>query len=75
MRLDPLAYLGVEIDASLYYRSEDGPDLDDGFHAMLQYGVLFPLGGLGYMANQNLNGVALDTSSAQIVRLFLGIGY
>jgi hypothetical protein len=44
---------------------------------MLQYGVFFPLGGLDYpsgvaAANPSVN---LDTSAAQIVRLFLGVAY
>ena len=42
---------------------------------MLQYGVLFPLGGLGYLENQTVNNVKPDISSAQIVRLFLGVAY
>ncbi len=76
--------LGVEIDLSLYYQSRDGSLNDDptkigGFYAMLQYGVLFPLGGLGWMSRQVSDAQAantsLDTSSAQIVRLFLGVAY
>ena len=44
--------LGLELDFSLYYQSKDGslndnPDKMGGFFTMLQYGVLFPLGGLG----------------------------
>jgi uncharacterized protein (TIGR04551 family) len=59
--------LGVELDLSLYFRSEDGPELDDGFHAMAQYGVLFPMGGLAYNhGNQNLD-------TAQTLRLVLGV--
>ena len=41
--------LGIEIDASLYFHSEGGPQLTDGFQAMLQYGVLFPMRGLSYL--------------------------
>jgi uncharacterized protein (TIGR04551 family) len=59
--------LGIEIDASLYFRSEDGPDLDDGFHAMLQYGVLFPMRGLGYLHEDT------NLSTAQTLRLVLGV--
>jgi uncharacterized protein (TIGR04551 family) len=59
--------LGIEIDASLYFRSEDGPDLDDGFHAMLQYGVLFPMHGLGYLHEST------NLSTAQTLRLVLGV--
>jgi hypothetical protein len=74
--------LGVELDLQLYYQAKDGslndsPDKLGGFFAMLQYGVFFPLGGLGYPSNTG-NGqpaVSLDTSAAQIVRLFLGVAY
>lgn len=76
------ADLGVEIDLSLYYQSKDGSLNDDrsrlgGFYAMLQYGVLFPLGGLGYLpgdASRN-GGTVPAISTAQTVRLFLGIAY
>ena len=59
--------LGVELDVSLYFRSEDGPELDDGFYAMAQYGVLFPMQGLGY----NFEDTSLD--AAQTLRLMLGV--
>jgi hypothetical protein len=59
--------LGVEIDAQVYWRSADGPNLNDGYHAMLQYGVLFPMKGLGYMdGSQSLH-------NAQTLRLVLGV--
>jgi uncharacterized protein (TIGR04551 family) len=74
--------LGVELDMQLYYQAKDGslndnPDKLGGFFAMLQYGVLFPLAGLSYnpgtvAANSSIN---LDTSAAQIVRLFLGVAF
>ncbi len=75
--------LGVELDAQLYYQAKDGSLNDDptkvgGFFAMLQYGVFFPLGGLNYptgVQSQNASSVNLDTSAAQIVRLFLGVAY
>ena len=73
--------LGVELDLSLYYQSKDGSLNDDpskigGFFSMLQYGVLFPLGGLGYMSQQkDTNGKVYDVSTAQVVRLFMGIQY
>jgi uncharacterized protein (TIGR04551 family) len=66
--------LGVEINASLYYRSEDGPELMDGFHAMLMYGILFPLDGLGYRTGDRLH-TNDSLTNAQIVRLVLGIQY
>jgi uncharacterized protein (TIGR04551 family) len=59
--------LGVELDVSLYFRSEDGPELTDGFHATVQYGVLFPMQGLGY----NFEDTSLD--AAQNLRLLLGV--
>ncbi len=71
--------LGVELNLSLYYQGKDGalndnPDKVGGFFAMLQYGVFFPLGGLDYLRGQQttlLNN--WETSSAQTVRLFLGV--
>ncbi len=73
--------LGVELDLQLYYQSKDGSLNDDptkigGFFTMLQYGVFFPLGGLGYLPGQT-NGLNFDTglSAAQTVRLFLGIAF
>jgi uncharacterized protein (TIGR04551 family) len=73
--------LGVELDAQLYYQSKDGSLNDEpgkfgGFYTMLQYGVFFPLGGLGYLPGQTLGGgQSFDAtlSAAQTVRLFLGI--
>jgi hypothetical protein len=61
--------LGIELDVSLYFRSEDGPDLDDGFFAMAQYGVLFPMQGLGYAYEET----SLD--AAQTLRLLLGVQF
>lgn len=64
--------LGVEIDFALYYRSEDGPEIFDGFYGMFQYGVLFPLAGLGYAPSvENAPGI----STAQSLRLVLGVQY
>jgi uncharacterized protein (TIGR04551 family) len=67
--------LGVELDFSVYYQSKDGslndnPDKMGGFFTMLQYGVLFPLGGLGYLRDQ-----VGETSTAHTVRWFMGILY
>ena len=76
--------LGVELDAQLYFQSKDGvlnDDLDSmgGFYTMLQYGVLFPLGGLGYQSAEGnriadqLNSSATETKPAQVLRWYLGV--
>jgi uncharacterized protein (TIGR04551 family) len=73
--------LGVEFDLSLYYQSKDGslnddPDKMGGFYTMLQYGVLFPLGGLGYLPQEQTQvpaGESADTSAAHTVRWYVGI--
>ena len=49
--------LGIELDVTLYFQSKDGalnddPDKMGGFFTMLQYGVLFPHGGLGYQDSE-----------------------
>ena len=59
--------LGVEIDATVYWRSADGPNKNDGYHAMLQYGVLFPMPGLAYVNYSN------GLINAQTLRLVLGV--
>ena len=69
--------LGIELGASLYFQSKDGALNDDpaetgGFYAQLQYSVLFPLDGLGYQAVTESQ-VSVDTSAAQLVRLYLGV--
>lgn len=74
--------LGIELNGSIYYQSKDGslndnPDLVGGLYAMLQYGVLFPMGGLGYLSQQrSASGDELPgLSTAQTLRLFLGVAY
>ncbi|MBX3271789.1 MAG: TIGR04551 family protein [Sandaracinaceae bacterium] len=64
--------LGVEIDVSVYYRSEDGPGMLDGFYAQAQWGIFFPLEGLGWLPGIN-EGVGLG--NAQTFRLILGVQY
>jgi len=64
--------LGVEIDVSLYYRSEDGPDLLDGFYAQAQWGIFFPLEGLGWLPGINED---IGLGNAQTFRLILGVQY
>ena len=71
--------LGIELGASLYFQSKDGALNDDptqlgGFFAQLQYSVLFPLDGLGYQA-VTASQVSVDTSAAQLLRLFLGVTF
>jgi uncharacterized protein (TIGR04551 family) len=67
----------------------DDPNKLGGFYAMLEYGVFFPLGGLSYLpgisTNTDMTQKAFpvqlqdsnnwDVSSAQTVRLFLGVAY
>jgi uncharacterized protein (TIGR04551 family) len=75
--------LGVELDLTLYYQAKDGSLNDNhekvgGFYTFLQYGVLFPLGGLNYLSSQrdnalNSDRIRLDTGSAQTLRWFLGV--
>jgi len=69
--------LGLELGGSLYFQSKDGALNDDpskpgGFFAQLQYAVLFPLDGLGYQAATEAQ-VSVDTSAAQLLRLYLGV--
>jgi uncharacterized protein (TIGR04551 family) len=74
--------LGVELDLQLYYQAKDGSLNDDpskigGFYTMLQYGVFFPLGGLGYLPSQQATPIdgGWDLSAAQTVRWFVGVVY
>jgi uncharacterized protein (TIGR04551 family) len=67
------ADLGLEIDVSLYFRTDDGPDLDDGFNAKLQYGVLFPMAGLNLLAADPAMPKPGDLHTAQTLRLLLGV--
>lgn len=71
--------LGVEINASVYWRGEDGPEIDDGFHAILQYGYLFPMQGLWYRTGERVDtrtlNASADIQTAQTVRLILGVVY
>ena len=61
--------LGVELNVKLYWNSDDGPDPGDGYHARLEYGVLFPMQGLGYHYEQR------DLDIAQQLRLLVGISF
>jgi uncharacterized protein (TIGR04551 family) len=69
--------LGLELGGSLYFQSKDGAINDDptrmgGFFGQLQYSVLFPLDGLGYQALPRQQ-LGIDTSAAQMLRLYLGV--
>ncbi len=60
--------LGLEIDGSLVYQSEEG------FHVMLQYGFLFPFAGLNHddkMVDEKFK----TASTASALRLFAGISF
>jgi uncharacterized protein (TIGR04551 family) len=68
--------LGVEVNGQLYFQSKDGSLNDDagrmgGFFAKLEYAVLFPMAGLGYASREP----SVDTSLAQALRLYLGVGF
>lgn len=75
--------LGLELDFSLYYRSEDGPELLDGFYATFMYGVLFPFDGLGYTTYMGVPENPRDSDptrnralkNAQTLRLILGVQF
>ncbi len=73
--------LGIELNATVYYQSKDGvlndrPDLTGGFFGMMQYGVAFPLGGLGYQDLQiDTATQELKLKPAQMVRGFMGVAF
>ncbi len=69
--------LGIELNAQLYFQSKDGtlnddPDKMGGFYTAVQYGVLFPLGGLGQLRGEDAV-QKIDPETAQTVRWYLGI--
>ncbi len=76
--------LGIELNGSVYFQSKDGvlndrPGTLGGFFTMLQYGVLFPMDGLGYPADMDSNisrtvsSGATDLNTAQTLRWYLGV--
>lgn len=78
------ADLGIEIDATLSYQSNHRRDPNDrrpapGFYAMAQYGVFFPLPGLGPRDDERNNTSSplrsLEMLPAQTVRGILGVSY
>jgi uncharacterized protein (TIGR04551 family) len=72
------ADLGIELNGSLYFQAKDGvindtPDTMGGFYSALQYGVLFPLAGMGYQeAEADVLPGDNSPRAAQVLRLFLG---
>jgi uncharacterized protein (TIGR04551 family) len=80
--------LGIELNGRVYYQAKDGalndvPGELGGFFTELNYGVLFPMAGLGYPPGtaariiqlQNNNPEAADTRIAQTVRWYIGVLY
>ena len=72
--------LGVELDVSIYYRTEAGPSFTDGFFAAFQFGVLFPLNGLRYLEVDGVReplpaGDVGGIRRALALRLLLGIRF
>jgi uncharacterized protein (TIGR04551 family) len=70
--------LGAELDISVYYRTENGPQFTDGFFVSGQFGVLFPLNGLRYLQVNGINEPGtegLDIRRALTMRLLLGIQF
>jgi uncharacterized protein (TIGR04551 family) len=74
--------LGLELNFQLYFQSKDGtlnddPDKMGGFYTSLQYGVMFPLGGLDYLPGEKkeaaTTGTELTTATAQILRWYIGV--
>jgi uncharacterized protein (TIGR04551 family) len=78
------ADLGIEIDATLRYESNHRREPSDrrplpGFFAMAQYGVFFPLPGMGPRDDERNNSSSrlrtLELLPAQTVRAVLGVTY
>lgn len=70
--------LGAEIDVSIYYRTENGPQFTDGFFAAFQFGALFPLNGLRYLTVDGIREPGtegLGIRRALTLRLLLGIQF
>ncbi len=77
--------LGIELNGRLYYQAKDGalndlPGSLGGFFTEVDYGVLFPMAGLGYTSTQ-ADAITRDTGNpeyaqtriAQTVRWYLGV--
>ncbi len=72
--------LGVELDAKIYYQGLGGTfdaqgNPKTGFYGQLDYAVLFPLDGLGYLPGERaaLGEEATSLSVAHMLRLYMGI--
>ncbi|MET0793658.1 MAG: TIGR04551 family protein [Polyangiaceae bacterium] len=75
--------LGVELNGQVYFQSKDGARNDDpskkgGFFTKLEYGVLFPMAGLGYTdaeknAAVSVPGTSTSLKTAQTLRWFMGV--
>jgi len=61
--------LGVELDAKIFYAS------DDGFHAWIEYGVLFPLAGLDAQAEEENKAIALESTVAQTIQAMFAVSF
>jgi uncharacterized protein (TIGR04551 family) len=70
--------LGIELNGRLYYQAKDGA-LNDiagslgGFYTELDYGVLFPMSGLGYTDRVAADDNPPETRIAQTLRWYLGV--
>lgn len=70
--------LGIELNGRLYYQAKDGA-LNDiagslgGFYTELNYGVLFPMAGLGYPDIVASRDNPPETRIAQTLRWYLGV--
>ncbi|MBI4818571.1 MAG: TIGR04551 family protein [Deltaproteobacteria bacterium] len=65
---DPTHDLGVELDAKLFYESEN-------FVAALEYGVLFPLAGLNSQITRGGAKEVLEASAAQTIEATLAVTF
>jgi uncharacterized protein (TIGR04551 family) len=70
--------LGVELNAQVYFQSKDGARNDDptkkgGFFTKLEYGVLFPMAGLGYTDAEKANVGPTSLHTAQTLRWYMGV--